>query len=127
MSNTARQTFSTETQWEEIAGFSRALRVGNHIFVAGTTATGPEGVLHKNDAAKQMIFILDRIEHAIVKLGGTLENVVRTRIYVNDINDWEVVAKIHGEKFRAIKPVNTLVQAKLVGECLVEVEAEAVL
>ncbi|HEV2613350.1 MAG TPA: RidA family protein [Gammaproteobacteria bacterium] len=127
MSNLNRQTFSTETHWEEIAGFSRAVRVDNHIFVAGTTATGPEGIMHKGNLAKQMSFILDRIEQAIVKLGGTLSDVVRTRIYVSDIKDWEVVAKLHGEKFRTIKPVNTLVQAKLVGECLVEVEAEAII
>lgn len=126
--NTAnKQTFSTGTSWEEIAGFSRAIRVGNQIFVAGTTASGPEGIIAKGDPAKQMHFILDRIEQAIVKLGGTLNDVVRTRIYVNDINDWEIVAKIHGDKFRLIRPVNTLVQVGLVGECLVEVEAEAIM
>ncbi|MBA3535259.1 MAG: RidA family protein [Tatlockia sp.] len=122
-----RQIFSTGTIWEEIAGFSRAVRVGNHIFVAGTTATGSEGIIDKGDPAKQMHFILDRIEQAIVKLGGTLNDVVRTRIYVNDINDWEIVAKIHGDKFRKIRPVNTLIQAKLAGEGLVEVEAEAII
>jgi enamine deaminase RidA (YjgF/YER057c/UK114 family) len=127
MKDSNRQLFSTGTIWEEIAGFSRALRVGNHIFVAGTTATGPKGIIDKGDAAKQMHFILDRIEHAIVKLGGTLSDVVRTRIYVNDISDWEIVAKIHGDKFRKIRPVNTLIQAKLAGECLVEVEAEAII
>jgi enamine deaminase RidA (YjgF/YER057c/UK114 family) len=125
--NDGRQIFSTGTIWEEIAGFSRAVRVGNHIFVAGTTATGSEGIIDKGDPAKQMHFILDRIEQAIVKLGGTLNDVVRTRIYVNDIKDWEIVAKIHGDKFRKIRPVNTLIQAKLAGECLVEVEAEAII
>ena len=123
MSTFNKQTFSTGTIWEEIAGFSRAVRVGNHIFVAGTTASGPEGVIARGDPAKQMHFILDRIEQAIVELGGTLNDVVRTRIYVNDMNDWEIIAKIHGEKFRQIRPVNTLIQAKLAGECLVEAEA----
>lgn len=70
--------------------------------------------------------ILERIQLAIENLGGTLNDVVRTRIYVSDINDWQIVAKIHGDKFGHIKPVNTLVQAKLVGDCLVEVEAEAI-
>ena len=126
MSN-VKQTFSTGTIWEEIAGFSRAVRIGNHIFVAGTTATGPEGIVDRGDPGKQMQFILDRIEHAIVNLGGTLHDVVRTRIYVSNINDWEIVAKIHGDKFRQIRPVNTLIQAKLAGECLVEVEAEAII
>jgi len=127
MSNTNKKTHSTGTIWEEVAGFSRAVRVGNHIFVAGTTATGPEGIIDRGDPAKQMRFILNRIEQAILKLGGTLNDVVRTRIYVSDINDWEIVAKIHGEKFNDIRPATTLIQAKLVGECLVEVEAEAVI
>jgi len=127
MSNINKQIFSSGTIWEEIAGFSRAVRVGNTIFVAGTTASGPEGIIDHGDPAKQMHFILNRIEQAIVKLGGTLNDVVRTRIYVNDINDWELVAKIHGDKFRQIRPVNTLIQAKLVGGCLVEVEAEAII
>ncbi|MBA2710344.1 MAG: RidA family protein [Tatlockia sp.] len=127
MNNISKQIFSTGTIWEEIAGFSRAVRVGNHIFIAGTTATSAEGIIDKGDPAKQMHFILERIEQAIVKLGGTLNDVVRTRIYVNNISDWEIVAKIHGEKFRKIRPVNTLIQAKLAGECLVEVEAEAII
>lgn len=122
-----KKLLSTKTKWEDIVGFSRAIRLGQQIFVAGTTATSQEGAVGKNDPAAQMRFILDRIEKAIVDLGGKLSDVVRTRIYVNDINDWEIVAKIHGEKFKDIKPVNTLVQAKLVGDCLVEVEAEAIL
>ncbi len=125
MNNEIRQQFSTGTIWEEIAGFSRAIRIGKQILVAGTTATTKNEIVGKDDPALQMRFILERIEQAIQALGGTLNDVVRTRIFVNDINDWEVVAKIHGEKFIKIKPVCTLVQAKLVGDCLVEVEAEA--
>ena len=74
-----------------------------------------------------MHYILDRIESAVKELGGTLDDLVRTRIYVNDLDDWEIVARIHGERFGHVKPVNTLVQAKLVGDCLVEVEAEAII
>lgn len=122
-----KKQISTGTKWEEIAGFSRATRVENHIFVAGTTATDANGIVGKGDIAAQMYFILERIESAILALGGQLQDIVRTRIYVNDIDDWEIVARIHGEKFQAIKPANTLVQAKLVGECLVEVEAEAII
>lgn len=122
-----RQTLSTGTIWEDLAGFSRAIRIDNRILVAGTTATGSDGVVGKGDPAKQMEFILDRIEKAIQNLGGSLNDVVRTRIYVSDINHWEIVAKIHGEKFKKIRPVNTLVQAGLVGECLVEMEAEAII
>jgi len=122
-----RQMINTGTIWEEIAGFSRAIRVGNQILIAGTTASGSTGIVGKGDPAKQMYFILDRIEQAIQELGGTLKDVVRTRTYVSDINHWEIVAKIHGEKFKTIRPVNTLVEAQLVGDCLVEVEAEAIL
>jgi enamine deaminase RidA (YjgF/YER057c/UK114 family) len=121
-----RQKVSTDTIWEEKAGFSRALRVGNHIYVAGTTATDKDGIVGKNDPAIQMHFILGRIEEVIKKLGGSLSDVVRTRIYVSNINDWEVIASIHGALFATIRPVCTLVQATLVGECLVEVEAEAI-
>lgn len=118
--------YLTATKWEEIAGFSRAIRAGNHIFIAGTTATGPSGIISKGDPAAQMHFILERIELAIIELGGRLTDVIRTRIYVSDINDWEVIARIHGDKFRHIRPVNTLVQATLIPDCLVEVEAEAI-
>jgi enamine deaminase RidA (YjgF/YER057c/UK114 family) len=127
MSSPTKKLISTGTKWEKIAGFSRALRIGQQIFVAGTTATSKEGTVGKGNPAVQMQFILDRIENAIVDLGGKLADVVRTRIYVRNINDWEIVAKIHGERFRDIKPVSTLVQAQLVGDCLVEVEADAIL
>ncbi len=120
------EKYSTGTIWEEIAGFSRAIRVGNQIIVSGTTATSTDGIVGKNDPAAQMRFILNRIEQALIQLGGSLENVVRTRIYVSDINNWEIVAKIHGEIFKNIRPANSLIEAKLVGDCLVEVEAEAV-
>jgi enamine deaminase RidA (YjgF/YER057c/UK114 family) len=113
-----KKLFSTETKWEKIAGFSRALRIGNQIFVAGTTATGTDGIVGKSDPAAQTRFILDRIEQSIIELGGKLTDVIRTRIYVSDIKDWEIVARIHGEIFNQIRPVNTLVQAKLVNYCL---------
>ncbi len=127
MSSSTKKLLSTGTKWEEIAGFSRAIRLGQHIFVAGTTATGQEGIVGKDDPAAQMRFVLDRIEKAIVDLGGKLTDVIRTRIYVSNMNDWEVIARIHGKRFKDIKPVCTLVQAKLVSDCLVEVEAEAIL
>ncbi|STX50447.1 Enamine/imine deaminase [Legionella busanensis] len=122
-----KQTYSTGTIWEEMGGFSRAIRIGRHIYIAGTTATKPAGLVGKNDPKKQMEFILNRIEQSIITLGGTLQDVVRTRFYVENIADWESVARVHGLKFKLIKPVNTLVQAKLVGNCLVEVEAEAII
>ena len=123
-----RDSVSTGTIWEEVAGFARAVRIENRILVSGTTATGPDGVVGVGDAEAQARFILDKLEAAIQQLGGTIRDVVRTRIYLRDISDWEVVAGVHGERFGAIRPANTLVEARLVGdEYLVEIEAEAVI
>ncbi len=122
-----RKTVGSGTHWEELAGYARAVRVGNRILVSGTTATGPEGVVGAGNAGTQARFILNKIETAIRQLGGAMNDVVRTRIYVRKVEDWEVVALVHGECFGAIRPANTLVQANLVGdEYLVEIEAEAV-
>ena len=122
-----RRSLGTGTVWEELAGYARAVRVGDRILVSGTTATGPEGLVGGDDPAAQARFILDKIEAAIINLGGSLRDVVRTRIYLADVAQWEPVARVHGERFGEIKPVNTLVEARLVGpEYLVEIEAEAV-
>ncbi|MCS7221328.1 MAG: RidA family protein [Anaerolineae bacterium] len=122
-----RDMVNTNTPWEAVAGYARAVRVGDRILVSGTTAAGPNGVVGAGDPAAQARFILDRIEWAIQQLGGTLRDVVCTRVYVRHIEDWEAVAQVHGERFGAIRPANTLVQANLVGdEYLVEIEAEAI-
>src|SRR5436190_23926978 len=110
-----RASVQTGTHWESLAGYARAVRIGDRILVSGTTATGPHGVVGAGDAAVQARFIIDRIEAAIGQLGATLRDVVRTRVYVRDIGDWELVARVHGERFGAIRPANTLVQAQLVG------------
>ena len=126
MSN-RRTTFSSGTVWEEMAGYSRAVRVGDRILVAGTTAAGPDGLVGGADPAAQARFIFDKIEFAIKALGGRFEDIVRTRVFVSDIANWEAVARVHGERFGRIRPVNTLVEARLVGpEYLVEIEVEAV-
>jgi enamine deaminase RidA (YjgF/YER057c/UK114 family) len=123
-----RTSVSSGTHWEALAGYARAVRVGDRILVSGTTAAGPEGVVGPGDPAAQTRAILDRIEAAIKQLGGRLPDVVRTRIYVRDIVHWEVVARVHGERFGAIRPANTLVEARLVGnDYLVEIEAEAII
>lgn len=123
-----RASVGSGTPWEALASYARAVRVGDRILVSGTTATGPEGAVGAGDAAAQARFIVDKIEAAIRQLGGSLRDVIRTRIYLRDIRDWEAVARVHGERFRAIRPANTLVQAQLVGEAyLVEMEAEAVI
>ena len=121
-----RRSVSTGTHWEAIAGYARAVRVGNRVLVSGTTASGPDGTVGVGDPAAQTRFVLDRIERALVELGASLRDVVRTRIFVRRIEDWEAVARVHGERFGAIRPANTLVQAQLVGDdLLVEIEAEA--
>jgi diketogulonate reductase-like aldo/keto reductase/enamine deaminase RidA (YjgF/YER057c/UK114 family) len=115
------------TPWEEMAGFSRAMRVGDRILVSGTTATHRDRLIGGTDPAAQTHFVIDKIEGAISSLGGQLKDVVRTRVYLQNLDDWQPVARVHGERFRDILPANTLVQATIVGdEYLVEMEAEAV-
>jgi enamine deaminase RidA (YjgF/YER057c/UK114 family) len=122
-----KQSVSTGTVWEGLAGYARAVRVGDHIYVSGTTATGPDGLVGGDDPAAQARFIIDKIERAINDLGGRLEDVVRTRVFISDVANWEPVARVHGERFADIRPANTLVEAKLVGpEFLVEIEADAI-
>ena len=123
-----KQSVSTGTVWEDMAGYARAVRVGDHIYVSGTTATGPDGLVGGDDPAAQARFVIDKIERAINDLGGRLDDVVRTRIFISNVAHWEPVARVHGERFAAIRPANTLVEAKLVGpEFLVEIEADAII
>lgn len=118
----------SDTYWEEMAGFCRAIRKSNTIKVSGTTATHGDLMIGGEDLKAQTHFIIDKIEGAILSLGGTLADVDRTRILVNDVQDWEPVALAHGERFKDIQPANTLVEAKLVGAGYkVEIEAEATL
>jgi enamine deaminase RidA (YjgF/YER057c/UK114 family) len=127
-SDPQRSYVGSGTTWEELAGYARAVRIGDRILVSGTTATGPHGVVGAGDPAAQTRFILDKIEAAIRQLGGTMRDVVRTRVYIRNVTDWEPVALVHGERFAAIRPANTLVQAALIGdEYLVEIEAEAII
>lgn len=124
-----RTSIDTGTSWEKIAGYARAVRIGNMIAVSGTTATDIHGnVVGLGDPATQTQFILTKIENALTQLGASMQNVIRTRIYVRYIADWEPVARAHGERFAIIRPANTLVEARLVGEeYLVEIEADAVI
>ena len=115
------------TSWERIASFCRAVRDGNRIVVSGTTATHGDRVVGGRDPAAQTHAVIDKLEGAIESLGGTLNDVIRTRIYIQRMEDWEAVARVHGERFRNVMPANTLVQAGIIGdEYLVEIEAEAV-
>ena len=116
------------TVWEDMAGFSRAVRKGNTITISGTTATHGDQVIGGNDAGTQTHFIIDKLEGALQSLGSSLEEVIRTRIFIRNMSDWEAVARAHGARFKNIQPANTLVRAELVGdEYLVEIEADAVI
>jgi aryl-alcohol dehydrogenase-like predicted oxidoreductase/enamine deaminase RidA (YjgF/YER057c/UK114 family) len=121
-----RTLCSSGTTWEGVAGFARAVRQGRRVLVSGTTATMGERVIGGSDAAAQTHFVIDKIEGALQSLGASLADVIRTRVYVRNIADWEAVARAHGARFGVIQPANTLVAAALVGdEYLVEIEAEA--
>ncbi|MEM1119730.1 MAG: aldo/keto reductase [Bacteroidota bacterium] len=115
------------TIWEDLAGFSRAVKKGNRILVSGTTATHGSKAIGGNDPESQMHFIIDKIEGALQSLGSRLEDVVRTRIFIKNVDQWEPISRAHGARFGHIQPANTLVQANLIGEeYLVEMEVEAI-
>ena len=124
-----RVRIESGTEWEPIVGYSRAIRVGNRVLVSGTTATDDGAVVGVDDPATQTTQALENVETALVEAGATLEDVVRTRLFVTDIDDWEEIGRAHGDVFGDVRPAASMLEVNRLidDDLLVEVEAEAII
>ena len=124
-----RKQVGSGSPWEDIVGYSRAVRVGNIIEVSGTTAMDGDQLIGKGDVYAQTKYIFEKVEKALQQLGGSLNDVVRTRIFVTNIDEWELVGKAHGEIFSIIKPVTSMVEVKRLinADMLIEIEVTAMI
>lgn len=128
-SSAQRHTISTGTPWESIVGYSRAMRVGEFIYVTGTIAADESGKIScGNDPYVQTVAVIRKIQAALQRAGADLEDVVRTRMFVTNIDHWQQIGRAHGEFFGRIKPATTMVEVKrlIIPEALVEIEADAI-
>ena len=125
-----RQLFATKTQWEPFVGYSRAVRVDDHVFVSGTTATDENGALvAPGDAYGQAVQVLENLKRALEKAGASMGDVVRTRMFVTDISQWQEYGRAHGEYFRDIRPVTSMLEVKALIDpaMMIEIEADALI
>ena len=126
----SRQLFATKTEWEPFVGYSRAVRVGDHVFVSGTTATDANGaIVAPGDAYAQSIQVLENLKSALERAGASMANVVRTRMFVTDITRWKEYGRAHGEYFRDIRPVTSMIEVKglIDPSMMIEIEADALI
>ena len=124
-----RENISSGSPWEEIIGYSRAVKIGNVVEISGTTASSDNGIVGKNDLYVQTKFILEKIRGVLEEAGAEMQHVVRTRMFLTDIAQWEEAARAHGEFFKDIKPVTTMVEVnKLIdNDMLIEIEVSAII
>ena len=124
-----REQVGSSSPWEDIVGYSRAVKVGNIIEVSGTTAMDGDHLIGKDDVYLQTKFIFEKIEKALKQLGGSLKDIVRTRMFVTNIDEWELIGKAHGEIFAVIKPVTSMVEVKRLinADMLIEIEVTAII
>lgn len=125
-----KQKIAAKNKWAMVVGYSRAVKVDNHIFVSGTTAVDEEGnIVGINDPYKQTMFVLKKIEDALIEAGSKLSDIVRTRIYTTNMDYWDEIGRAHGEFFKDILPASTIVEVQrlIVEDMIVEIEAEAII